>query len=391
MTKIHAAFLEDPGARAIMAVLRAAGGEARFVGGCVRDALLGLDSDDVDLATTLPPDAALNAILAAGMKAKPLGGRHGVNFAFWHGRAYEIASLREDVQTDGRHAVVAYTTDWALDARRRDFTLNAFSCDMDGTVHDYVGGLADLEARRVGFIGDADARVREDYLRILRFYRFHARFGGAVMDDAARAACRRGLGGLPQLSRERVTQEMEKLLTVPNPLQAVDAMTADGVAPALLPACHDTRLLARLLEREALHGPTRWFVRLAAWASLTAKTVGDFLPQLTFMRADRKELQNLFAIDLQKPESALHHHGAAAVREAALLIADDGMLAAIMFAIANWQPCEFPLAAEDLLAAGIPAGPDLGDTLRAAENWWLQGGRTADHAACLGFVKMLMA
>ncbi len=393
MEKISAGFLQDEGAsalldgaRGVIAALHAVGEDVRFIGGCVRDAVLGLNSADIDLATTALPEKVMQVLPVTGFTVRDVGAAHGVVLAWRDGHKYEVATLREDVVTDGRHAVVAFTRDWELDARRRDFTINALSADADGKVYDYVGGLPDLRARRVRFIGEAATRVREDYLRILRFYRFHARFGD-VWDTDSRAACRDGCAGLLKISRERVTEELQKLLSLENPqekiLPAYAAMDEDQVFAEVVPQLNDIIALKKLLAREKIYGHQNWLLHLAAWGGLARHFDEAFLDQFVFTRTGRADVKMFATLDYQKLNHALYHHGAAAVRAAVMLRADDAELPQLMAQIENFTPREFPLQAEDLLQMGVEPGPRLGEILREVEDWWLKGERIADKAACL--------
>ncbi|MEC8181260.1 MAG: CCA tRNA nucleotidyltransferase, partial [Pseudomonadota bacterium] len=227
------AWLTAPASVAIFDALAAAGGTARFVGGAVRNLLRGAPVSDLDMAVDLPPEAVLKALRKAGLKAIATGLAHGTVTALTGERRYEITSLRQDVATDGRHAVVAYGQDWAVDAARRDFTMNALYLDRDGALFDPVGGRADAEAGRVRFIGAPATRLAEDILRLLRFYRLHAAFGAGPPDPAGRAACRAAAGDLPRLSGERVADEMIKLLAAPAAATALAAMAEDEIWPHL--------------------------------------------------------------------------------------------------------------------------------------------------------------
>ena len=231
-----APWLDWPGTRAVMAALEAARpGGARFVGGCVRNALRGLAVDDIDIATQLTPEATLAALQAADIRAIPTGIDHGTVTAIIEGRPFEITSLRRDVETDGRRAVVAFTEDWAEDAQRRDFRLNAIYAGPDGTLHEVVpGSIEDALAGRVIFIGDGDQRLKEDYLRILRFFRFNAWYGAEV-DAEGLAACTRQKDGLAKIARERIWKELKRLLEAPDPSDAMLAMEESGVLAAILP------------------------------------------------------------------------------------------------------------------------------------------------------------
>src|SRR5205807_2887022 len=235
-----------------------AGITARFVGGCVRDALLGRPIADVDLATPARPEEIIAALQKARIKVVPSGIEHGTVTAVFNSpappRHFEITTLRRDVETYGRRARVAFDADWAEDAARRDFTINAIYLDADGTLHDPVGGLADLEARRVRFVGEPARRIAEDVLRVLRYYRFEARFGTGDGNEAARAACRNAVPLLAGLSAERVAQELLRLLAVPDPVPALRMMAEDGVLAAILP---EATRLDRLQHLVAVEAPTR--------------------------------------------------------------------------------------------------------------------------------------
>ncbi|TRO86163.1 CCA tRNA nucleotidyltransferase, partial [Glycocaulis profundi] len=237
------AWMRDPATRAVMAALEAARpGSARYVGGAVRNALTGHPVHDVDIATSLTPDAVTTALQAAGIKAVPTGVEHGTVTAVADHRPFEITTLRHDVETDGRRAVVAFTESWQEDAARRDFRLNALYADPDGTIHDFHGGVDDALAGRIVFIGEPRDRIREDYLRILRFYRFHAWYGRGPLDAEGQAACAALKGGMSQLSAERVWKEFKKLLAAPDPSEALRAMSEAGVLAAILPAPFDPAL-----------------------------------------------------------------------------------------------------------------------------------------------------
>ncbi|MGF1553911.1 MAG: CCA tRNA nucleotidyltransferase, partial [Paracoccaceae bacterium] len=258
--------LDAPGLRP---VLDALGGEAFLVGGAVRNALVGEAPGDVDLSTPLDPDTVTRRLEAAGLKAVPTGLAHGTVTAVANGAGVEVTTFRTDVETDGRHAVVAFSRDMAEDARRRDFTMNALYADREGRVIDPLGGLADLDARRLRFIGDARARIREDYLRILRFFRFSARYADPAcdLDAESLAACAALADGIERLARERIGHEMRRLLAAPDPRRAVAAMAGTGVLARCLSGTEPARLDA-LVEAEARVGAAPdWRVRLAALAA----------------------------------------------------------------------------------------------------------------------------
>jgi poly(A) polymerase len=390
MQKIEANFLTDEGARGIITALQAAGEECRFVGGCVRDALVGLQVGDIDLATTALPEKVMEILPVTGFAVKPVGLAHGVVLAVRDGRSYEIATLREDIITDGRHAVVAYTRDWALDAQRRDFTMNALSADITGQLFDVANGAADLSIGRVRFIGNADARIKEDYLRIMRFYRFHAKFGRGDMDMVARTACRDNRIGMQQISRERMTEELQKLLLLQNPMPACVAMTEDKILSDIIPFLGDIAALAKLLSRAQQYNiELPWFARLFAWAGFARAFEESQLDAFIFMRTARAEMKLWAGMDLQDLPAALYYSGVMRVGLAALLRASDDDLPDLMQQINAYKPTMFPMKAEDILGMGIAPGPRLGDILRETENWWVKGGMTADNRTCKNYAETL--
>ncbi len=263
-------------ARATRAVLRALKGEARFVGGCVRDTLLKRPIGDIDIATPLPPEEVMRRLAAARIKAVPTGLAHGTVTAVVEGRAFEITTLRRDVETFGHRARVAFTADWEADSRRRDFTMNALFLAADGEVLDYHDGLGDLRRGKVRFVGDPETRIREDVLRLLRFYRFHAWYGRGAADRAARAACRALAPLVPTLSGERVQAETMKLLRAPDPLPSLALMAKDGVLAQIVPVARPLRALRRLVRIEPAPDPLRRLAVLAADGAgeLAALSVG---------------------------------------------------------------------------------------------------------------------
>jgi poly(A) polymerase len=379
------------------AVLTALGGECRFVGGCVRDALLGRAVADVDIATPLTPEEVTRRLTSAAIKVAPTGLAHGTVTAVVAGRPFEITTLRRDVETDGRHARVAFTDDWTEDAKRRDFTMNALFLDWTGAVFDPVGGLADLRAHRVRFVGDPATRIREDVLRILRFYRFHAHYGMGDADSDARAACRAEAHLLPNLSRERVAAELLKLLAAPDPMLALQLMNDDGVLQTILPEATRRDRLAALIPLEPVPDALR---RLAALVGHGAEGVAK---RLRLANADRERLIMLetppMSVDLAAEERAqrraLYHLGADRYRDLVLLRAADSGDAAqarALLALADrWAVPKFPLRGADITAAGVRAGPAVGRLLSEIEAWWEESDFHADHAACLAELKRRLA
>ena len=382
--------------RALLKALGNAGITARFVGGCVRDALLGRPIADVDLATPARPEEIIAALQKARIKVVPTGIEHGTVTALAPSRHFEITTLRRDVETDGRHARVAFGADWAADAARRDFTINAIYLDPDGTLHDPVGGVADLEAHRVRFVGEPARRIAEDVLRVLRYYRFEARFGTGKGDEAARAACHDTTPLLAGLSAERVAQELLRLLTVPDPAPALRMMAEDGVLAAILPEATRLDRLERLIALEAQPDPLR---RLAALIAIDAAGAIALADRLRLSNAERDRLAGLAppwpldpSGDLHAQRLALYRLGAERYRDIALLLAADGAmdqprLAELLALAAAWQPPRFPLKGRDVTALGIPPGKQVGELLAAVREWWEAGDFTADRAACLARLK----
>lgn len=369
-------FLEEAGLRAVLAALP----RARMVGGCVRDARLGRPVADVDLATPDAPEAVMAALREKGLKAVPTGLAHGTVTAVAMHRGFEVTTLRHDVATDGRHAVVAFTEDWRADAARRDFTINAMSMTADGAVFDYFGGLADLAAGRVRYVGDAATRIAEDYLRVLRFFRFHARYGRGAPDAAALGAIREGVPGLARLSAERVWSELKRILAGPEPAGTVALMRECGVLAAVLPEAGHGTLLANVVAAGAPADPV---LRLAALiegdgvaAAARLKLSGAEATHLMALRAaaapsdmaDDDALRRTLA-DMPKP-----------VLVGASWLAGRGD--ALRARLGAMPVPVFPLAGRDLAAAGVPAGPAMGTLLRDLRSWWLDGGCQADAGAC---------
>jgi poly(A) polymerase len=376
--KVAGDWLAHPGTQGVLGVLAGAGHQALVVGGCVRNALLGVAVADVDIATDALPGQVADLCAAAGFKVVPTGLDHGTLTIVADGRAHEVTTFRRDVETDGRRAVVAFAATVEQDAARRDFTMNALYARGDGTVIDPLRGLPDLQARRVRFVGDAQARIAEDALRILRFFRFHAWYGdpGAGMDPDALAAIAAGLDGLDRLSRERVGHEMRKLLAAPDPAPAVAVMQAVGVLGHLLPGA-DARALAPLVHLET-GLPPRWLRRLAV---LGGQDVAD---RLRLARAEAQALDRLRAALALPLRECAWRHGAEVATDAALVLAaslgaplPDGWQAAIAHAAVQ----RFPVTAADLMPQ--VQGAELGSRLKAMEARWIASGFTLSRAALL--------
>jgi tRNA nucleotidyltransferase/poly(A) polymerase len=380
-----APWLAWPSTRAVLRALAARGHAARIVGGAVRNTLMGLPVADLDIATPAVPEAVIAAAEAAGLHCVPTGIVHGTVTVIADHRPIEVTTLRRDVATDGRRATVAFTEDWAEDAQRRDFTINALYCDAAGTVFDPVGGYPDLVSRHVRFIGDADRRIAEDYLRILRFFRFHAAFGEGAPDPVAMAASARGLAGMSRLSAERVRAEMVRLLVAPRAVEAVEAMGDIGLAALILGAAPRPGVLARVAAAEAALG-----VAPDAMLRLSALAVAcdDDIPRLAErLRLSNDERQALITIDgalsdrlagLDEPGARrlVYGRGAPASRQSAAALAamrpEASESARMLVRLADtWTPPRMPVAGGDLVRAGLAPGPRIGQLLAALEAWWV--------------------
>lgn len=380
------ALLDRSGVRLAFAALDEPGAETRLIGGCVRDALLGIAAADIDLATTLLPQTVLARARAAGLKAVPTGIEHGTITLITGDGPIEVTTLREDVETDGRHAVVRFGSDFAKDAERRDFTVNALSVDQAGQLHDTVGGVVDLENGRVRFIGDPATRIREDALRILRFFRFQARFGSGAPDPEALAACVAARDSLSRLSRERIRDEFLKLLMAPGGPALVGTLSVTGL---LLRITGGVGELGRL-ERAARAGlqPVMRLAALAVGARHDADRLRDRL------RLSNQEHGRLIAyadvlaalhgratIDEAAARSLAAEHGLTPLTETLEILAGEprphltNRAPQALQALAGaGGPPSFPLAGADLVAAGIPPGPAIGRSLAAARRLWLERG-----------------
>jgi poly(A) polymerase len=390
-----ASWLRRAETQAVFAALTARGFTARAVGGAVRNALLGAPVADVDIATPARPEDVAAAAEAAGLKAIPTGIAHGTVTVVSGGRHYEVTTLRKDVETHGRHATVAFTADWAADARRRDFTINALYCSADGAVFDPLGGYADLAARRVRFIGDAAERIREDYLRILRFFRFSAEYGEGPPDPQGLTACVRERAGLAILSGERVRQELLRLLAARRGSELAAVMLDYGLLPQVLGLAPRPSLLAHLAAIEASVGlEPDAVLRLAALGVEVledAERLRDRL-RLSNDKAARLARASLRSPDIgpDAPESAarayVYAHDEAAYRERVLLLwaragdppaSEEWRLRLTL--PKRWQAPVFPISGADVMTLGVPAGPRVGELLRTLEAWWIAGDFAADE------------
>ncbi|WP_299177211.1 CCA tRNA nucleotidyltransferase [uncultured Brevundimonas sp.] len=372
-------WLEAPATRAVMAALQAAGGPdcARFVGGCVRNSLLGRPVDDIDIATRLRPEQTMAALKTAGLKAVPTGLEHGTVTGVSERKPYEITTLRRDVETDGRRAVVAFTEDWAEDAARRDFRLNALYADAAGTVFDPTGGgLADAAEGRIVFVGEAETRIREDYLRILRFFRFQAWYGRGEPDATGLAACAALKSGMARLSAERVSKELLKLLAAPDPRPAVRAMAETGVLDQVLPEAQPLAMFDALCE--ASPDPV---LRLSALLPEDADTVVRIAGDLRLSNAVRDRLAAAVAdgpavtpgMTAAEARAAIYRLGRAAFEDrlSRAEAARGGDCAGLRRLAAEWTAPKMPVGGRDLARLGLKPGPETGRILKAFEDAWI--------------------
>ncbi|MBD0414521.1 CCA tRNA nucleotidyltransferase [Oryzicola mucosus] len=391
-----AAWLIEGRLQSLLAVLNADGEEARVAGGAVRNALLGQSVADVDIATTSLPDETLRRVEAAGFKAVPTGIEHGTITVIVRGEPFEVTTLRSDVETDGRHAKVSFGRDWKADAERRDFTINALYAEANGTVIDLVGGLADIQSKTLRFIGDAEARIREDYLRILRFYRFFAWYGSGRPDAEGVKASARLKEGLDRLSAERVWSELKKLLSAPDPSRALLWMRQSGVLTRVLPESEKWGI-------DAIHGLAKteaelgWAVdpllRLVAIIPPDAARM-DTLAQRLKMSAHERErltawaLSDAVAAGVTELELARRLYcgspqgiidrlklAFAAARWKAMqedgALVQAGHLSRLLAFAQAWQKPTFPISGADLLDLGMEKGPAVGQTLKKLETEWI--------------------
>lgn len=381
------AWLADPAGLAVMdALLAAAPGGARYVGGCIRNALIGKPVSDTDIATVLEPDATIAALEAAGIRAVPTGIDHGTITAVRDGRGFEITTLRKDVATDGRRAKVVFSTDWAEDAARRDFRLNAIYADRDGELFDPADGIADARAGLVRFIGDPEERIAEDYLRVLRFYRFHAWYARTPLDAAGHAACTRLRAGLRQLSAERIWMELKKLLSAPDPVAVIKAMHEGNVLNEVLPERIDLKVFLSIHSLQVQESrPADPLVKVAALlAGGDAMRVDALCGTMKVSNAEKARLTaaSLRAgvhpgMDRKALRAALYAQGRQAVEDQLMLAAARGEgrrdeLSRDLDAVSRWQRPAFPLKAADLLAMGYERGPELGRAMKALEARWTE-------------------
>jgi poly(A) polymerase len=403
------AWIKAEATQAVLAALIAVGGPdcVRFVGGCVRNALIGKVTDDIDLATILTPPEVVSALEQAGLKAIPTGIEHGTVTALSAGKTFEITTLRKDVETDGRHALVAFTEDWAEDAARRDFTMNALYADRDGAVFDPSGrGYDDALAGRLVFVGDPDTRIAEDYLRILRYFRFLAWYGKGQPDAAALAACAAGRARLADCSAERVNKEVLKLLGADDPRPALRLMAASGVLGQVLPQAQGLAALERLvaIEDEQLFENDP-LLRLAALFPQTAEAGEAVGRSLRLSNAQRERLAAALGtqprlVSFMSPREArraLYALGKACFRDRVKLAwahserpATTPQWRGLIALGEGWSVPTFPLTGKDVVAAGVPAGPLVGQALKEVEDWWIDSDFIMDGLSLIERLKAVV-
>lgn len=416
--KIHPQpWMTSPQTRIVLEALGAGGAEIRFIGGCVRDALLKRPIRDIDIALPAAPDAAVDLLRAAALRVIPTGIDHGTVTAIVDGTPFEITSLRIDVETYGRRARVAYTDDWLADAARRDFTINAMSCTPSGDVYDYFDGLEDLGRGHIRFVGDPAERIGEDVLRLLRFFRFYAHYGREPADPVALEACRRAAAGLRTLSGERVRVEIFRTLMAGDPADVFALMRGEGVLEHVLPeagAVDRLRMLSwldsRALRRGAIAADPirRLAALLVAGAGVTAAAaVAD---RLRLSNAQAARLRLLMApplrvdgaTEVRAIHRAVHRLGVDAVRDLLLLAWADALASTstrppvgsdrwlnVLDHIEAWVAPRFPLRGRDVIALGVPHGAQVGRLLKAVERWWEDNDFSPDREGCLDRLRVV--
>jgi tRNA nucleotidyltransferase/poly(A) polymerase len=397
--------LKAPPTRAVFAALDGDGGSTRIVGGAVRDALLGRPGTDADFATVLLPEAVIARAQAAGLKTVPTGLAHGTVTVIAEGTPFEVTTLRRDVETDGRRAKVRFTSDWEADATRRDFTINALYCDAAGNIFDPLGAIHDLKAGQVRFIGDAEDRIREDFLRILRFFRFFAAYGSGRPDPEGLKACARLKAGIATLSAERVWAELKRLLATPDPARALLWMRTTEVLQKALPECWGIDAIHRLIAAERAE---RWepdpLLRLEAIIPPHRARIDSLSARLKLSRAEAARLfawaeapeidpgtsgpalaQALYRGDVSGILDRLRH-ALAREMQAGNDIAAGSLRKLLRFAT-EWRRPTFPLTGKDLIAAGLAPGPGVGERLKELEQQWVESGFSLERQHLLHNVR----
>jgi poly(A) polymerase len=370
----RARWLKEPSLQRVFALIAEAGGEARVAGGAVRNALLGEPIGDIDIATTLPPQKIMEIFKAAGLSVHPTGIEHGTVTVVVDHKPYEITTLRRDVATDGRRAVVAFTDDWKEDALRRDFTINALFCDAHGKIHDYTNGYVDIGRKRIIFVGAPQARIKEDNLRILRFFRFLAAYEKMTADAASLAACVRLKKGLLELSAERIAREMFKLLVGPKAVPILKLMAKHNVLKNVIPHSNEFRVIARLpldplLRAFALAKKPESLREAWRLSNNQAKRIESLLQgtALTPKLLENEQRKLLYAMGPGAWSDVVH----LAWAKSRASLTDRAWLR-MLNVPSRWVIPSFPVTGRDLIDLGFPSGPDLGRELKRLEDLWLE-------------------
>lgn len=377
----------------LISVLANADGCPRFVGGCVRDLLLGRAVVDLDVATVLKPETVQDVLFAANIKTVPTGIAHGTVTALLENRSVEVTTLRRDVETDGRHARVIFTSEWREDAARRDFTMNTLFMDPSGYIHDFFGGLADAKAGRVRFVGSPEDRIREDYLRILRFFRFQAHLGRVEPDCAALEACKSNAPRLEKLSGERLAKEFLRLLEAPDPTETLWLMhEAECLRPFFIDRTGVSRLSALSVATQS--DPV---LRLMALLPDDIDVLDAVIARLKLSSITASRIRQRvhgYRLDGPPVEEQLYRNGAQAVLDSAIIQSavnrEDSVLARVVQQARSWSAPTFPLKGQDLLDQGMQPGPQVGSLLDSVETWWLHKKFMPDREACLAKAIQLM-
>lgn len=397
-----AAFLADPLVRQVLTLLSSEDEEARVVGGAVRNTLMGLPVADVDIATTASPQTVIARASAAGLKTAPTGIEHGTVTVIGHHHVVEVTTLREDVETDGRRAVVRFGRDWQADAARRDFTINALSVDREGHLYDPVGGLADIAAKRVRFIGSAERRIAEDRLRVLRFFRFHAAYGAGAPDPDGLSAAIRARHDLAALSAERIGQEMRKLVHAPGAVPMIRIMQETGILPLVAAGVGDLVALARLPAFEHGAAPVA-ALRFAVLFGRVQEDVDRIAVRFRLSNAERARMRLALSVGdaiattrSDTDHALLYAHGQAAFLDGLSLAAAKGFLSEDGFrsraAVArDWAIPVFPLSGRDVVELGVDRGPLVGLLLKHVEREWIASDFRDDAPALRERLRVFLA
>jgi poly(A) polymerase len=389
---LTASWMQRPNVVAVLSALGAPEVDVRFVGGCVRDSILGRPVVDIDLATPDFPETVMKKASAAGLKVVPTGLSHGTVTVVSDGCGFEVTTLRKDTATDGRHADVEFTTDWAEDAARRDFTFNAMSARADGKIFDLFGGHEDANAGRVCFIGNPRDRIQEDYLRILRYFRFLAHYGKEPPSDEVLAVCQELRAGLAQLSSERIRDELTKLMSAPDPSRAISAMICTSILEDVLPEAHAPDRFERLIQTEKRVAidlsKAAWRRRLMFLVHEQALATDEIRKRLKLSNADLKALSQIQraatdakrAFDQPHRNRFLYAYEPEYSKDAVLIawardpVSGEADWEILYQAAVDWTPKTFPLGGSDAKVLGLPEGPEVGKVLKRLEREWVDGG-----------------